>query len=72
MSSYLSNKEADMRKLIRSIRKLLQQFVRENFIYMMFFATVFLLFSITTNLSGLNIDEPKDWTYEVRSIYGGS
>ena len=61
-----------MRKLIRSIRELLQQFVRENFIYMMFFATVFFLFFITTNLSGLNIDEPKDWTYEVRSIYGGS
>ena len=69
MSSYLSKREADMRKLIRSIRKLLQRIVRENFIYMMFFATVFFLFFITTNLSGLNIDEYKDWTYDERMIY---
>ena len=72
MSSYLSKREADMRKLIRSIRKLLQQFVRENFIYMMFFATVFFLIFITTNISGLTIDEYKDWTYEVMRIYGGN
>jgi len=65
----LSKREADMRKLIRSIRKLLQRVVRENFIYMMFFATVFFLVFITTNISGLSIDKYQDWTYNERMIY---
>ena len=30
---------------------------------------IFTLFFITTNLSGLNIDEYKDWTYDQRMIY---
>ena len=57
MSSYLSNKEADMRKLIRSMKNRLQKMVRDNFLYVFFFAVMFMLFSITTNLSGMNIDE---------------
>lgn len=69
MSSYLSNKEADMRKLIRSMKNRLQKMVRDNFLYVFFFAVMFMLFSITTNLSGMNIDEYKNWTYEQRMIY---
>jgi len=69
MSSYLSNKEADMRKLIRSMKNRLQKMVRDNFLYVFFFAVVFTLFTITTNLSGMNIDEYKNWTYEQRMIY---
>ena len=69
MSSYLSNKEADMRKLIRSMKNRLQKMVRDNFLYVFFFAVMFTLFSITTNLSGMNIDEYKNWTYEQRMIY---
>ena len=30
---------------------------------------MFMVFSITTNLSGMNIDEYKNWTYEQRMIY---
>ena len=69
MSSYLSNKEADMRKLIRSMKNRLQKMVRDNFLYVFFFAVVFTLFTITTNISGMNIDEYKNWTYEQRMIY---
>ena len=69
MSSYLSKKEADMRKLIRSMKSRLQKMVRDNFLYVFGFAVIFTLFFITTNLSGLNIDEYKDWTYDQRMIY---
>ena len=58
-----------MRKLIRSMKNRLQKMVRDNFLYVFFFAVVFTLFAITTNLSGLNIDEYKKWTYDERMIY---
>ena len=47
----------------------LQKMVRDNFLYVFFFAAVFTLFFITTNLSGLNIDEYKKWTYDERMIH---
>ena len=53
MSSYLSKKEAGMRKLILSMKTLLSKpRIGENFVYMMFFATMFLLIYITTNIGG--------------------
>ena len=58
-----------MRKLIRSMKNRLQNMVRDNFLYVFFFAVMFTLFAITTNLSGLNIDEYKKWTYDERMIY---
>ena len=58
-----------MRKLIRSMKNRLQKIVRDNFLYVFFIAVMFMLFSITTNLSGMNIDEYKNWTYEQRMIY---
>ena len=46
-------KEADMRTLILSIRDFLfEPRTGENIIYMMFFATIFLLIYITTNIGG--------------------
>ena len=53
MSSYLSKKEAGMRKLILSMKNLLSRpRISENFVYMMFFASIFVLVYITTNIGG--------------------
>ena len=46
-------KEADMRTLILSIRDFLFGLkTEENIVYKMFFATIFLLIYITTNIGG--------------------